>query len=58
MVRLGAALLVLGVGAELVGLLSQAAASASLAPLLGFVTLTLSLILLILGLPSIRNLVG
>jgi len=58
MVRLGAGLLVLGVGAELVGLLTQPAASASLAPLLGFVTLTLSLILLILGLPSIRNLVG
>jgi hypothetical protein len=46
MVRLGAALLVVGVGA------------ASLAPLLGFVTVTLSLILLILGLPSIRNLVA
>lgn len=58
MVRLGAALLVVGVGAGLFGLLMQAGASASLAPLLGFVTLTLSLILLILGLPSIRNLVG
>jgi hypothetical protein len=56
MARLGAALLVVGVGAGLFGFLTQPAAS--LAPLLGFVTLTLSLILLILGLPSVRNLVG
>lgn len=58
MLRLGTALLVIGVGTELFGLLNPAMSSSAMAQLLGFMTLTLSLILVILGLPSVRNLVG
>ncbi|MEP6802751.1 MAG: hypothetical protein ABJC07_12465 [Acidobacteriota bacterium] len=58
MLRLGAGFLAFGVGFELFGLLNRALPSSPIVQLLGFVSLTLSLILLILGLPSIRNLVN
>ena len=55
MLRLATACMAIGIGSELVGFLAQSGAAVAL--FLGFVALTLSLILLILGLPSIRNLV-
>ncbi|MEO8190603.1 MAG: hypothetical protein ABI682_09680 [Acidobacteriota bacterium] len=58
MLRLGTAFLALGIGFEVFGLLNRALPSSPVSQLLGFVSLTLSLILLILGLPSIRNLVS
>ena len=58
MLRLGAGFLTFGVGFELFGLLNRALPSSPIVQLLGFVSLTLSLILLILGLPSFRNLVS
>lgn len=58
MLRLGAGFLAFGVGFELFGLLNRALPSSPIVQLLGFVSLTLSLILLILGLPSFRNLVS
>ena len=58
MLRLAAGFLAVGVGSELFGLLNRALPSSPLAQVLGLVALTLSLILLILGLPSIRNLLS
>lgn len=58
MLRLGTAFLAFGVGFELFGILNRALPSSPIVQLLGFVSLTLSLILLILGLPFIRNLVN
>lgn len=55
MLRLAAACLAVGVGSELVGYVALSNTTVSL--FVGFVSLTLSLILLILGLPAIRNLV-
>ncbi len=58
MLRLGTAFLAFGVGFELFGILNRALPSSPIVQLLGFVSLTLSLILLILGLPFMRNLVN
>ncbi|MCA1580511.1 MAG: DUF1328 domain-containing protein [Acidobacteria bacterium] len=58
MLRLAAGFLAVGVGSALFGLLNGAMPSSPLAQVLGLVALTLSLILLILGLPSIRNLLS
>ena len=57
MLRLAGAFLVVGLGAELFGLISQDGSSA-IAQVLGFTVLTLSMILLILGSRAIRNLVS
>ena len=57
MMRLAGGALVVGLGAELFGLLSQDGSSA-IAQVIGFTFLTLSLILLVLGSRSMRNLVG
>jgi uncharacterized membrane protein YtjA (UPF0391 family) len=58
MLRLASIFVLVGVGSEIYGLMNQAAPGSPVAQLLGFVALTLSMILLILGLPAIRNLVG
>ena len=55
MLRVAAACLVLGLGSELFAYVAQT--TAPIALFLGFVSLTLSLILTVLGLPAIRNLV-
>jgi hypothetical protein len=55
MVRLASVCMVLGLGSELFAVLAQS--SAPIALFLGFVSLTLSLILFVLGVPGIRDLV-
>lgn len=55
MLRVAAGCLALGVGSEIFAFAAQA--SAPIALFLGFVSLTLSLILIVLGLPWTRNLV-
>jgi hypothetical protein len=59
MARLAAAsFLLIGLGAAIFGLISEAGSYTAIARLGGFVALTLSLILAIVGTPSIRDLVG
>ncbi|HEY6050972.1 MAG TPA: hypothetical protein VIZ58_06965 [Thermoanaerobaculia bacterium] len=55
MVRLAAVCLVLGLGSELFAVVTQTSAPTAL--FLGFVSVTLSLILFVLGVPAIRDLV-
>ncbi len=56
MVRVATACMLVGLGSELFAALART--SAPIALFLGFVSLTLSLILFMLGVPAIRNLVG
>jgi hypothetical protein len=55
MVRLAAACMVLGLGSEVFATVARTSAPTAL--FLGFVALTLSLILFLLGVPAIRDLV-
>jgi hypothetical protein len=57
MQRLAGAFLVVGLGSELFGLISQDGLAA-IAQVLGFSILTLAMILMLLGTRAIRNLVG
>lgn len=55
MVRLAAVCMVLGIGSEVFATVARTSAPTAL--FLGFVGVTLSLILFLLGVPAIRNLV-
>jgi hypothetical protein len=58
MLRLAASVLVIGLASALFAYLDPASAYAAVAQLGGLAALTLSMILGIVGTPSIRNLVG